>query len=129
MKAGASLPPLDIALTRTLIVSGAVASRDFQPVHHDAEAARAQGAKDIFMNILTTNGLVARYVTDWAGPGAPIRGIALRLGVPNYPDDTMRLTGTVTKIEGEEAEVEVRGANSLGDHVVATVRVALGGRA
>jgi 3-oxo-4,17-pregnadiene-20-carboxyl-CoA hydratase beta subunit len=123
MKAGDILPPLDVPVTRTLIVSGALASRDFQEVHHDAEAARAQGAKDIFMNILTTNGLVSRLVTDWAGPKVVVKGISLRLGVPNYPGDTMRLTGSVKSVSGDEAEVEVRGANSLGDHVVATVRV------
>jgi hypothetical protein len=125
MKAGAALPPLDIPLTRTLIVSGALASRDLQGVHHDVELARAQGAKDIFMNILTTNGLVTRFVTDWAGPNAVVTSVALRLGVPNYPEDTMRLTGSVTDVQGDEAVVEVRGANSLGDHVVATVRVKL----
>ena len=118
-----TLPPLEIPVTRTLIVAGAIASRDFQDVHHDVEGARAQGAKDIFMNILTTNGLVARYVTDWAGPDAIVSSISLRLGVPNYPGDTMTLTGTVTDASKDETEVEVRGANALGDHVVATVRV------
>lgn len=125
MKAGDVIPPLEVAVTRTLIVSAAIASRDFQDVHHDAEAAKAQGAKDIFMNILTTNGLVARFVTEWAGPKTQLRGIALRLGVPNYPDDTMRLSGEVESVAGDEATIQVRGTNTLGDHVVATVRLGL----
>ena len=125
VKEGDELPSLDVPITRTLIVVGALASRDFQDVHHDAETVRASGAKDIFMNILTTNGFVGRFVTDWSGPDTIIKKVSIRLGVPNYPDDTMRLTGTVKSVDGNEIEVSVRGTNSLGDHVVGTVRVQL----
>lgn len=121
---GDELPPLSIPVTRTLIVSGAVASRDFQDVHHDAAAAQEKGSPDIFMNILTTNGLVGRYVTEWAGPEARLRKVAIRLGAPNYPGDTMTLTGEVTAVRDDgTAEVAVRGRNSLGSHVTGTVVV------
>ncbi|NLU69659.1 MaoC family dehydratase [Streptomyces sp. HNM0574] len=127
---GAELPPLEVPVTRTLIVAGAVASRDFQDVHHDAEAAREKGSPDIFMNILTTNGLVGRYVTQWAGPGARLRKVAIRLGAPNYPGDTMTLTGSVTGVREAEGEPEARsveiavtGRNRLGKHVTGTVVV------
>ena len=123
MKSGDVLPAQEVEVTRTLIVAGALASRDFAGVHHDVELAREQGAQDIFMNILTTNGLVVRFVTDWAGRGVVLRAINLKLGVPNFPGDTMHLSGTVTKVNGKDAEIEVRGANSMGDHVVATVEV------
>jgi acyl dehydratase len=122
LTAGAELPPLEIPVTRTLIVAGAIASRDYQDVHHDAELARRKGSPDIFMNILTTNGLVGRYVTDWAGAEARILKIAIRLGVPNYPGDTMTLTGTVARVEEDgSVAVAIRGANQLGDHVTGTV--------
>ncbi|MBW8806453.1 MAG: acyl dehydratase, partial [Catenulisporales bacterium] len=94
-KVGETLPELVIPITATRIVSGAIASRDYQDVHHDVSAAREKGSPDIFMNILTTNGLVGRFVTDWAGPQARVLKIAIRLGVPNYPGDTMTLTGSV----------------------------------
>jgi hypothetical protein len=125
--AGERLPELDIPITRTLIVSGALATRDFQDVHHDAPAAQRRGLPDIIMNIYTTEGLVARYVTDWAGAGARLRRISLRLGVSNHPGDTMRMNGEVRSLEDGLAEVEVRGTNSLGEHVRATVLVELGG--
>ena len=120
---GDQLPPLDIPLTRTLIVSAALASRDYTPVHHDHELAIAQGSKDIFMNILSTNGLVGRFVTDWAGPDAIIKKVAIRLGVPNYPGDTMTMRGTVESVTDGVATVKVVGSNSLGDHVTGTVDV------
>ncbi|MFD7321385.1 MaoC family dehydratase [Streptomyces sp. NPDC059875] len=126
MKAGDALPPLTIPITRTLIVAGAVASRDYQDVHHDAELARKKGSPDIFMNILTTNGLVGRYITDHFGPRAVLRKVAIRLGAPNYPGDTMTLTGTVTDVDGGTARVRVVGANGLGHHVTGTVTVTLG---
>jgi acyl dehydratase len=126
VNAGDTLPELAVPLTRTLIVATAIASRDYQDVHHDPSLAQQRGSKDIFMNILSTNGFVGRYITDWAGPDATIKSIAIRLGAPNYPGDTMRLTGVVTAKDGEGVvTVDVRGANSLGDHVTGTVRVAL----
>ncbi|PXW30344.1 UNVERIFIED_CONTAM: acyl dehydratase [Williamsia faeni] len=118
---GQVLPELAIPLTRTMIVATAIASRDYQDVHHDPDLAVARGSKDVFMNILTTNGLVVRFVTDWAGPRASLRKVAIRLGAPNYPGDTMTLTGTVTSVEDGLVSVQVRGANSLGDHVKGTV--------
>ncbi|WP_055603294.1 MaoC family dehydratase [Streptomyces aureus] len=123
VKPGDELPPLTIPITRTLIVAGAVASRDYQDVHHDAELAREKGSPDIFMNILTTNGLVGRYITDHFGPRAVLRRVAIRLGAPNHPGDTMVLTGTVTEVEGDTAHVRVVGANGLGHHVTGTVTV------
>ncbi|APE22802.1 involved in the lipid metabolism [Streptomyces venezuelae ATCC 10712] len=123
VKAGDELPPLTIPITRTLIVAGAIASRDYQDVHHDAELAREKGSPDIFMNILTTNGLVGRYVTDHFGPRAVLRKVAIRLGAPNHPGDTMVLTGTVTEVDGDTARVRVLGVNGVGHHVTGTVTV------
>ena len=122
---GDELPSLPIPLTRTLIVATAIASRDYQDVHHDPTLAQERGSKDIFMNILTTNGFVGRFVTDWAGPDALLKSVKIRLGAPNYPGDTMTMTGTVTKKEGGDVEVTLRGANSLGDHVTGTVTLEL----
>ncbi|GHB65336.1 hypothetical protein GCM10010347_39120 [Streptomyces cirratus] len=128
MRVGDALPQLEIPVTRTLIVAGAIASRDYQDVHHDAELAREKGSPDIFMNILTTNGLVGRYITDHLGPTATLRKVAIRLGAPNYPGDTMVLTGTVTALDGDTAEIGVVGANGIGYHVTGTVTVSLDAR-
>ena len=127
VQAGDALPPLSIEITPSLIVGGAIASRDFTPVHHDADAARAQGMQNVFMNILTTNGLVGRFVTDWAGSDARLEGVSIKLGAPNLPGDTMKLSVTVkSKDEAKgTVEVEVTGANAWGDHVTGTVTVAL----
>jgi 3-oxocholest-4-en-26-oyl-CoA dehydrogenase beta subunit len=127
VRVGDELPPLDVPLTAAVIVGGALASRDYTPVHHDRAAARAQGLDDVIMNILTTNGYVGRFVTDWAGPDAAVRGLAVKLGAPNLPGDTMRLRGKVLAVEpgAGTVTVEVVGKNSWGNHVEGKVTVAL----
>ena len=125
VKAGTELAPVEVPITTTLIVAGALASRDFQEVHHDSAIAQDSGAKDIFMNILTTQGLVGRFVTDWAGPDTFIRSMKIRLGAPNYAGDMLTLTGHVESVEGDDVTVNVRGTNGLGEHVTGTVGVTL----
>jgi uncharacterized protein len=126
---GDELPLLPIPLTPTLIVSTAIASRDYQDVHHDRDLANRKGSKDIFMNILTTSGLTGRWLTDWSGPEARFKNLKIRLGAPNYPYDTMTMSGTVTAagiVDGEAVvTVAFAGLNSLGSHVAGTAELVL----
>ena len=124
---GDELPSLDLPITRTLIVSTAIATRDYQVVHHDPSIAAERGSKDIIMNILTSNAFVGRFVTDWTGPDSFIRSVKVRLGAPNYPGDTMLITGSVTAKDdaNKVVTVVVKGSNSMGDHMNATVEVVL----
>jgi len=126
---GDELPALSIDVTATVIVAGAIASRDFMPVHHDRDYANAQGAPDIFMNILSTTGHCSRFLTDWAGPEAMVTRLAIRLGVPTFPGTTLTITGRVvdTQRQGDEGlvDVELRATNDLGDHVTGTATLSL----
>ncbi|MEB3069655.1 MaoC family dehydratase [[Mycobacterium] vasticus] len=130
VQVGTKLPELAIYGDPTFIVSTAIATRDYQDVHHDRDKAQAKGSKDIFVNILTDTGLVQRYITDWAGSNAVIRSIGLRLGVPWYAYDTVTFSGEVTAVEntadGPLLTVKVIGNNSLGDHVIATATLTIG---
>lgn len=123
---GEKLPELKLEGTPTFIVSTALATRDFQDVHHDRDLAQAKGSKDIFINILSDTGLVERFVTDWAGPAARVKSISLRLGVPWYAHDTTVFTGEVAAVEDGVVEVDVVGNNSLGAHVTAKVKLTIG---
>jgi hypothetical protein len=127
LQVGTKLPALSLYGDPTFIVSTAIATRDYQDVHHDRDKAQAKGSKDIFVNILTDTGLVQRYITDWAGPNAIIKSISLRLGVPWYAYDTVTFKGEVTAVEDGLITLKVVGSNSLGDHVVATSTLAVGG--
>ncbi|MBS0580894.1 MAG: acyl dehydratase [Proteobacteria bacterium] len=124
---GDRLPPLSVHVSASVIVAGATASGDFEVVHHDVKGAQARGTPDIFMNILTSNGYVQRFVNDWLAPQGRIRSIDIRLGVPTFAGDTLHFAGVVKgKDESQRTlEIEVTGTNGLGQHVLASVQVAL----
>ena len=129
IRVGDAVTPMRIDVTATVIVAGALATRDFMPVHHDRDYANTQGAPDIFMNILSDNGYCSRFLTDWAGPEAMVRKIAIRLGVPQHPNTTLDFTGTVTaksRAGGEGiVEIEFRATNDRGDHLSGTAVIGL----
>src|SRR3954466_15273944 len=111
IKIGDELPPLEVPLTRSLIVATAIASRDYQDVHHDPGLAVERGSQATFTStrppngsvgrfvtrwvarvmvvfvgtFFATNGFVGRFVPDGAGPDAILRNVSIRLGPPNYP--------------------------------------------
>ena len=117
-----ALPDRVIDVTPTFVIASALATRDFQDVHHDRDRAVVRGARDIFVNILTTTGLVQRYVSAWA-PDAVVRAVSIRLGVPCHAGETLTLSGQAIAADGDEQVVAVTGRCSLGDHVTATVRI------
>lgn len=118
------LPIWEVPITPTTVVSTAIATRDFQDVHHDRVRAQAAGSKDIFINILTTTGLVQRYVTDWAGHDAQIKSCALRLGAPAYPGDTLTFSGVIVSEGDGVTTIDVTGRVAVGAHVTARIEVA-----
>jgi hypothetical protein len=107
VEVGTKLPELSLHGDPTFIISTAIATRDYQDVHHDRDKAQAKGSKDIFVNILTDTGLVQRYITDWAGSSA--------------------IKGEVTAIENGLITLKIAGSNSLGDHVIANATLTIGG--
>jgi hypothetical protein len=126
---GDVVTPMKIDVTATFVVAGAVATRDFMPVHHDRDYANSQGSPNIFMNILSDTGFCTRFLTDWAGPEAMLKRIAIRLGVPAYAGSKLEYTGSVTSLSevGGEGLVEItfRAVNDQGDHVSGTAVLGL----
>ena len=127
VRPGETLPEMAIPITVGLITGGAIATRDYFPGHHDLNAAQALGSPNIFMNILTTNGLVQRYVEAWAGPLARFASLKIKLGAPNYPGDCMTFNGAVSGQDAATRTVEITlsGKNSMGNHVTGTVTLVL----
>ena len=121
---GDVLPPLVLDVTPTRIVAGAIATRDFMPVHHDGDYANSQGAPEIFMNILSDTAYCSRFLTDWGGPEAMVKRLAIRLGVPGFAGSVLTYTGSVTAtslVDGRGiVEIGLRAVNDLGDHVAGT---------
>ena len=133
VKVGDALPALEIPISSKLVVSCAIASQDFQDVHHDKSAALEKGTPDIFMNILSSNGFVGRYLTDWAGPASRIKNIKFNLGAPNYPGDTMVMSAEIKELVEENgftvAVLDYRGKNGMGNHISGSARIQLAKKA
>jgi acyl dehydratase len=129
IRVGDAIPPMVLTMSPTRVVAGAIASRDFMPVHHDREYANVQGAPDMFMNILSDTAYCSRFLTDWAGPDAMVKRLAIRLGVPAFPGHDLTYTGAVTGVERRDeegvVEIELRATNDLGEHVSGTATITL----
>jgi hypothetical protein len=97
-------------------------------VHHSKAAAQAVGLPDVFMNILTSQGLMTRFATDWSGPEAVVKSVDLRLGAPNIPGMLMTVSGEVTALDEDSGLVDlaVTGENNVwGMHMQGTVQLTL----
>jgi acyl dehydratase len=116
-------------ITRTTIVAAAISTRDFEPVHHDHEAAQRAGVKDIFLNIISTGGFVGKYITDWSGPEGRLKKLDINLGATVFPGDTLTSTGKIARKyqEGDLnlVDVEYSLAVEMGPHAWGTATVAL----
>jgi acyl dehydratase len=129
VKEGDELPTQKRDITRTTVIATAIATRDFTPVHHDHEAARKSGANDIFLNILTTGGLIGKYMTDWSGPEGQLKKMVIRLGATCYPGDTLTSNGKVvkkyTEAENHLIDIEYNLTVAMGPHAWGTVTMIL----
>ena len=119
-----SYPPVAIDITTSFIVAAAIATRDYQPIHHDRDAAIRGGTKDIYLNILAAVGLVQRSIETWYGPNIKIESLNLRLLSQCYPGDclTFKNISSTSSADGR-IEIKVRGDLRKGVFADATVVV------
>ncbi|MEP5765937.1 MAG: acyl dehydratase [Halieaceae bacterium] len=125
---GDELPSLEIDITTGLVVGAAIATRDYEPVHHNKATALAAGLPDVFMNILTSQGIMTRFATDWSGPEAVVKSLDIKLGAPNIPGMIMTVSGEVKAKDDAKGvvDIEVLGENNIwGMHMQGTVQLEL----
>ncbi len=99
VKAGDGLPSLTVPVTATTVVLGALATRDWRPMHHDRDFAMNQGVRDIFLNTPNQAAWFERYLTDWSGPLGRIGRMKFKMRKSVCPGDTMVFDGSVTAVE------------------------------
>jgi len=101
---GDELPPLDYEVSATTVVLGALATRDWRPMHHDKDfAVNRNGTQDIFLNTPNQAAWFERYLTDWTGPHGRLGRVTFRMKGSVFPGDTMSLRGGVVSSEVDEA--------------------------
>jgi hypothetical protein len=100
---GDHLPTLAYPVSATTVVLGALAARDWRPMHHDHDfAVNHNGTQDIFLNTPNQAAWFERYVTDWTGPTGRLGRMSFRMKGSVFPGDTMRLDGTVQSVEVDD---------------------------
>ncbi len=103
VKIGDALPPLDYEVSATTVVLGALATRDWRPMHHDKDfAVYRNGTQDIFLNTPNQAAWFERYLTDWTGPHGRLARVTFRMKGSVFPGDTMSLRATVESTEVDE---------------------------
>jgi acyl dehydratase len=101
---GDELPALHHEVSATTVVLGALATRDWRPMHHDKDfAVNRNGTKDIFLNTPNQAAWFERYLTDWTGPHGRLARVTFRMKGSVFPGDTMVLRGVVESTEVDEA--------------------------
>jgi acyl dehydratase len=131
VKPGLALPELAVDVSATTVVLGALASRDWRPMHHDQDFAQQRnGVRDIFLNTPNLAAWYERYLTDWSGPTGRLGRMKFRMRDSIFPGDRMVLRGTVERVETDEsgcAWAEVAVQVVVGERVCTdcTARIAL----
>jgi hypothetical protein len=131
VRKGDALPELVHDVSATSVVLGALATRDWRPMHHDYDfAIHRQGVRNIFFNTPNQAHWFERYVTDWTGPHGRIGRMVFRMSDSVFPGDHMRLTGTVESVETDArgcvwVTVDVKLTASERLCTACTVRVAI----
>jgi acyl dehydratase len=101
---GDALPELAYDVTATTIVLGALAARDWRPMHHDHDfAVNRNGTRDIFMNTPNQAAWFERFLTDWSGPTGRLGRMKFRMKGSVFPGDRMVLRGTVEDVTTDAA--------------------------
>jgi acyl dehydratase len=125
---GDALPALAVDVTATTVVLGALATRDWRPMHHDYDfAVNRNGTQNIFLNTPNQAAWFERYLTDWTGPRGRMGRIKFRMKDSVFPGDTMTFGGSVAAIDEESGWVDLEMELKVGDNVVTgcTARMAL----
>lgn len=131
VSADTALPDFSYPVTATTVVLGALASRDWRPMHHDKDFAQNNnGVQDIFLNTPNQAAWFERYLTDWAGPRARLGRMKFRMKSSVFPGDTMTFTGVVSATSTDETGVGWAAVDvtlAVGERVATTceVRIAL----
>jgi hypothetical protein len=94
--AGDTLEAVSVAITTTDVVSGALASRDYSPLHHDYHYATGQaGHRDIFLNTPHQAALLEKFLGAWAGPRGRLARMRFSMKASLYAGDSIDIGGQV----------------------------------
>jgi acyl dehydratase len=107
-RVGDKLPELTAApITTKQLVMYAGASGDFNPIHYDAEFARAGGFPSVIAHGMLSMGFFGRLVASFAGPER-VRKISARFKAVTFPGDVITCTGEIVELDEKSHTVVIK---------------------
>jgi hydroxyacyl-ACP dehydratase HTD2-like protein with hotdog domain len=115
---GDAIPTLSVTVDETQMFFFSAATYNGHRIHYDKTwATEVEGYPDILVHGPLQAALLARAVTDWAGPDGRLVSYAIQNRASAFPHEELRFAGTVTgkrSADGADAgrglvDLEIRG--------------------
>jgi len=118
---GAALPGWEHRFTEVDLVAYGAATWDWHRVHYDLEYARSRKLPGVLIDGQVYGAIFAKLATRWAGPGAFLSGMGLKMRSMAFAGDTLRAEGEVRSVDALDSGHQVQLAQRLlcGDRLIA----------
>ncbi len=116
---GEQLPDLVKHPTTRQLVQYAGAQGDFYEIHYDQAFAKGVGLPGVILHGLLKAGFLAQLVTDWLGDRGTLKSFEVSYRGIDVPGRPYRCRGRVSRVEGDDVELEVWGEDSDGNRTTA----------
>ena len=120
MTVGERVPDLSRGIDLRTLVRYAGASGDFNPIHYDAEYARAAGLDGVIGHGMLAMALLSEAVTDWIGDSGLVQSISARFTSSYRLGDVLTVSGTVVAVDDGVAQLQLRCVNQDGLEIIRT---------
>lgn len=114
LKVGDEIPELIKHPTTRQLVQYAGASGDFYEIHYDQEFARSIALPGVILHGLLKAGYLGQLITDWLGDRGTLKTFDVSYRGLDVPGQPYRCRGRVTRVDGNEVELEIWGEDPEG---------------
>jgi hypothetical protein len=115
LKAGDEIPELVKNPTTRQLVQYAGAQGDFYEIHYDQDFARSVGLPGVILHGLLKAAFLGQLVTEWVGDRGTLAALEVSYRGIDQPGRPYRCRGRVTRVDGDQVELEVWGEDSAGN--------------
>jgi acyl dehydratase len=110
------IPELVKHPTTRQLVQYAGAQGDFYEIHYDQAYAKSVALPGVILHGLLKAAFLGQLVTDWLGDRGTVKTFEVSYRGIDVPGPPYRCRGRVTKVVGDQVELEVWGEDPDGQH-------------
>jgi hydroxyacyl-ACP dehydratase HTD2-like protein with hotdog domain len=115
VQVGDEIPELVKHPTTRQLVQYAGAQGDFYEIHYDQDFARSVGLPGVILHGLLKAAFLGQLVTDWLGERGTLKTFEVSYRGIDQPGRPYRCRGKITRVDGDQVELEVWGEDSDGN--------------